>query len=67
MPGYRSHHKMKNPAGYGRILRHGDNTIMSIVEDKDANIYEKKVNEINTGTYIFDSVDPLRLRSGKTE
>ena len=49
--------KMKNPAGYGRILRHGDNTIMSIVEDKDANIYEKKVNEINTGTYIFDSVD----------
>lgn len=49
--------RMKNPAGYGRILRYQDNTVMSIVEDKDANIYEKKVNEINTGTYVFDSKD----------
>lgn len=46
--------KMKNPTGYGRILRHQDGAVLKIVEDKDANIYEKKVNEINTGTYIFD-------------
>ncbi len=47
--------KMKNPSGYGRILRHQDGAVLKIVEDKDANIYEKKVNEINTGTYVFDS------------
>ncbi|RJP32312.1 MAG: UDP-N-acetylglucosamine diphosphorylase/glucosamine-1-phosphate N-acetyltransferase [Candidatus Omnitrophota bacterium] len=49
--------KMKVPDGYGRILRHQDNTVMSIVEDKDANIYEKKINEVNTGTYVFDTRD----------
>lgn len=45
----------ENPSGYGRVLRNPDNTVLSIVEDKDANIYEKKINEINTGTYCFDS------------
>ncbi|MBI1390753.1 MAG: UDP-N-acetylglucosamine diphosphorylase/glucosamine-1-phosphate N-acetyltransferase [bacterium] len=49
--------RMKNPAGYGRILRNSDHSVMSIVEDKDANIYEKKINEINTGTYVFDRND----------
>jgi len=49
--------KMKKPAGYGRILRHQDNTVLSIVEDKDANIYEKKILEVNTGTYVFDCND----------
>ncbi len=49
--------RMKNPEGYGRILRHQDNTVLSIVEDKDANIYEKKITEVNTGTYVFDIKD----------
>jgi len=49
--------RMKNPGGYGRILRHQDHTVLSIVEDKDANIYEKKITEVNTGTYVFDSQD----------
>ncbi len=49
--------KMKRPDGYGRILRHQDHSVMSIVEDKDANIYEKKINEVNTGSYVFDSRD----------
>lgn len=46
--------KMKRPGGYGRILRHQDGTVQRIVEDKDANIYEKKINEVNTGIYVFD-------------
>lgn len=49
--------KMKRPDGYGRILRNQDNSVHSIVEDKDANIYERKVNEINTGIYVFDQAD----------
>jgi len=47
--------KMKRPAGYGRILRHQDGTVQRIVEDKDANIYERKINEVNTGIYVFDA------------
>lgn len=46
--------KMRRPDGYGRILRNHDNSVLAIVEDKDANIYEKKIKEINTGTYVFD-------------
>ncbi|MBN2327671.1 MAG: NTP transferase domain-containing protein [Candidatus Omnitrophica bacterium] len=47
--------RMRRPDEYGRILRHQDNTVLRIVEDKDANIYEKKITEVNTGTYVFDS------------
>lgn len=47
--------RMKRPEGYGRILRNSDRSVLAIVEDKDANIYEKKIREINTGTYVFDS------------
>ncbi len=47
--------RMRRPKGYGRVLRHQDGTVLRIVEDKDANIYEQKVNEVNTGMYVFDS------------
>lgn len=47
--------RMRNPSGYGRVLRHQDGSVLKIVEDKDANIYEKKVTEVNTGTYVFNS------------
>lgn len=47
--------RLKRPDGYGRVLRHQDQSVLKIVEDKDANIYEKKVTEVNTGTYVFDS------------
>ncbi len=46
---------MENPTGYGRVLRHQDGSVLKIVEDKDANIYEQKVKEVNTGTYVFDA------------
>lgn len=41
----------ENPAGYGRIVR-TDGKIR-IVEDKDASEEEKKINEVNSGIYIF--------------
>jgi bifunctional UDP-N-acetylglucosamine pyrophosphorylase/glucosamine-1-phosphate N-acetyltransferase len=47
--------EMDNPTGYGRILRFEDNRVQGIVEDKDANRYERAIKEINTGTYCFDS------------
>lgn len=45
----------KDPFGYGRIIRNDNAEVVKIVEQKDANDYEKKITEINTGTYLFDN------------
>lgn len=45
----------QNPFGYGRIVRNKDQEVTKIVEQKDANDYEKAITEINTGTYLFDN------------
>jgi len=44
-----------NPYGYGRIIRDQNGQVRRIVEEKDANEAERKINEINTGTYCFNS------------
>lgn len=44
-----------NPTGYGRVIRAENGQVNRIVEQKDANDEEKVVQEINTGTYIFDN------------
>ena len=48
---------IQEPYGYGRIIR--DATIIGgiqkIVEERDATAQEKKIQEINTGTYVFVS------------
>ena len=46
--------KMKQPKGYGRVVRASDNKVLKIVEEKDANEYEKRINEVNTGVYLCD-------------
>ncbi len=47
--------RLEDPSGYGRIIRNKEGMVERIVEDKDASADEKKVNEINTGTFCFDS------------
>lgn len=42
-----------NPHGYGRILKDDKGSFISIVEEKDASAEEKKVKEVNSGTYLF--------------
>jgi len=47
-----------DPSGYGRIVRQGDSDILlDIVEDKDAPPEIKKIKEINSGTFCFNSLD----------
>jgi len=46
---------MKDPAGYGRIIRTKTGNLERIVEEKDAMPSERKITEINTGIYVFDS------------
>ena len=43
------------PFGYGRILRDESGYVLEIVEEKDASEEQKKIKEINTGTYCFES------------
>ncbi|WP_102399450.1 bifunctional UDP-N-acetylglucosamine diphosphorylase/glucosamine-1-phosphate N-acetyltransferase GlmU [Haloimpatiens massiliensis] len=43
-----------DPAEYGRIIRNAEGSVEKIVEFKDCNQEEKKVNEINSGMYCFN-------------
>jgi len=45
---------LPDPSGYGRVIRDDRNRVKCIVEDRDASKQEKKISEINTGTYCFD-------------
>ncbi|CAG9623078.1 bifunctional UDP-N-acetylglucosamine diphosphorylase/glucosamine-1-phosphate N-acetyltransferase GlmU [Sutcliffiella rhizosphaerae] len=45
----------EDPTGYGRIIRNNEGHVGKIVEHKDATEAERKVTEINTGTYCFDN------------
>lgn len=46
---------LDQPFGYGRMVRNSKNEIIRIVEEKDANELEKKIQEINSGIYLFPS------------
>ena len=59
--------------GLGRIIRNGQGQFEKIVEEKDATPEEKKVQEINTGCYAFDSqgllasLDKIRPNNSQAE
>lgn len=41
--------KLKDPSGYGRIIRNSDGRVTAIVEQKDATMEQLAINEVNTG------------------
>jgi bifunctional UDP-N-acetylglucosamine pyrophosphorylase/glucosamine-1-phosphate N-acetyltransferase len=48
---------LENPAGYGRVVRAGDGSVLKVVETKkagDATAQELQIKEINAGLYAFD-------------
>jgi bifunctional UDP-N-acetylglucosamine pyrophosphorylase/glucosamine-1-phosphate N-acetyltransferase len=49
--------RLENPTGYGRIIRDEQDRFVKIVEQKDASEDERKVREINSGIYCFESND----------
>ena len=42
-----------DPTGLGRILRNDNGSITGIVEEKDADAYQRQIQEINSGIYIL--------------
>lgn len=45
---------VKDPSGYGRIIRNSQQQITSIVEDHEASPVELGVCEVNPGVYVLD-------------
>lgn len=54
---------LANPTGYGRIVR-ADGNVIGIVEQKDANPEQLKINEANTGILLANGGDLKRWLSG---
>ena len=48
---------VSDPTSYGRILRDDSGEVAKIVEEKDLTVYEKAIDEINVGCYIFNAKD----------
>lgn len=46
---------LDDATGYGRIVRDNDGSVLKIVEQKDTSEEEKKINEVNSGMYVFDA------------
>ena len=47
--------KMEDPYGYGRICKDVNGQLERIVEEKDASTEERKIQEVNTGSYVLES------------
>ena len=47
--------KLPNPFGLGRVVRHKDGKVTSIVEEKDATEEQRKIQEINAACYFFST------------
>jgi UDP-N-acetylglucosamine pyrophosphorylase len=48
--------ELADPAGYGRIVRSDDGeNVLRIVEQKDGSEAELRIQEINSGVYVFDA------------
>ncbi len=51
--------RLENPTGYGRIVRDANEGFARIVEQRDATDEERKIREINSGIYCFNSAKLL--------
>ena len=52
--------RLENPTGYGRIVRHSNDSFQKIVEHRDATAEQRLVKEINSGIYCFDAKELYR-------
>lgn len=49
--------ELKDPAGYGRILRDAAGHLLAVVEDKDASEAQRALREVNTGVLAMSAAD----------
>lgn len=53
--------KTQNPSGYGRIVRQKTGNLQAIIEERDASAEVRRINEINSGIYVFEIKDLRRV------
>jgi bifunctional UDP-N-acetylglucosamine pyrophosphorylase / glucosamine-1-phosphate N-acetyltransferase len=53
--------ELDEPHGYGRVLRDAAGAVVGIVEDRDADVAQRRITEVNAGMYVLDRavVQPL--------
>jgi bifunctional UDP-N-acetylglucosamine pyrophosphorylase / glucosamine-1-phosphate N-acetyltransferase len=62
-----------NPAGYGRIIKDGKGSIIKIIEDADTTPEEKKITEVNSSIYcfeteiLFENIDKIGTENNQEE
>jgi len=49
----------EDPAGLGRIVRDAEGRFSAVVEEKDATADQRRINEVNMSTYVFDCQELL--------
>lgn len=65
--------EMRDPSGYGRVVRGAEGEILKIVEEKDATTQERLIREVNSGTYcarsedLFQALESLRCDNAQAE
>ncbi len=64
--------RTSKPDNYGRIVKDGKGRIAAIVEEKDADALQKKIEEVNSGVYAIRSdalslVEEIRINTAKGE
>lgn len=54
---------LTDPSGYGRIVRGQDGRVVAIVEEKDATVTERAIQEINTGMLVAPTPELIQWLS----
>jgi bifunctional UDP-N-acetylglucosamine pyrophosphorylase / glucosamine-1-phosphate N-acetyltransferase len=47
--------QVPDPSGYGRVVRDDEGDVVAIVEEKDASLEQREIDEINSGILAFDA------------
>ncbi|MEA2573956.1 MAG: bifunctional UDP-N-acetylglucosamine pyrophosphorylase / glucosamine-phosphate N-acetyltransferase, partial [Chloroflexia bacterium] len=46
---------VEDPTGYGRVMRDKDQNVLAVVEERNASLTQRAINETNSGVYVFES------------
>jgi len=56
--------ELEDPTGYGRIVRDEDDSLLYIVEHRDATAEEREICEVNSGMYVLTAPLALEILAG---
>ena len=48
-------YEVADASGLGRVLRGDDDAVLGVIEERDASAEQRRVREVNPGTYAFDA------------